>query len=362
MSALVEYKCPCCGGAIVFDSSLQKMKCPFCDTEFDVDTLVQYDELLKDEKPSEMVWDTDSESEWSDEDAENVRVYICTSCGGEIVCDDDTAATSCPFCDSPVMIQGNLNGSLRPDTVIPFKLDKEAAKERFREYLKGKRLLPSVFMSEAALDEIKGVYVPVWLFDANAEADIQFHATRTRGWSDGNYAYSEVSHYNLARSGSFAFRNIPVGGSSKIDAELLESLEPYNVEEAVEFNKGYLAGYLADKYDVTADQCSDRANERVTQSAVSMLRQTVDGGYNILETKNQSIRFNDGKSRYALYPVWMMTAKWEGESYRFAMNGQTGKFVGDLPMDNKKYWKYFGAVLGISAVIIYLLVHIAGCM
>ena len=359
MSALIEYKCPCCGGAITFDSSLQKMKCPYCDTEFELDTLKSYDELQSSEQPSEMVWDTAPKSEWDDDETQHVKIYICDSCGGEIVCDDDTAATKCPFCDSPVLMQGNLTGSLRPDVVIPFKLDKKAAKEAFRNYLKDKRLLPSVFKSDSHINEIKGVYVPVWLFDATANADIQFSATKGRAWSDGNYSYSEVSHYTIARSGRFAFRNVPVGGSSKMDDDMLESLEPFDCREAVDFHKGYLAGYMADKYDVCAEDCIDRANERISQSTETMLRQTVDGSYNITGTSGKSIRFNDGRSRYALYPVWLMTSKWEGKTYTFAMNGQTGKFVGDLPMDKKKYWGSFGLIAAVCAAVVYAIVHLA---
>ncbi len=362
MSSLLEYKCPCCGGSISFDSSAQKMKCPYCDTEFDLDTLKSYEEMTNGAQPSEMNWAEDQGSEWSSAEGESLKVYVCDSCGGEIVCDDDTAASKCPFCDSPVIMQGNLTGTLRPDVVIPFKLDKAAAKNAFREYLKDKKLLPSMFRNENRLDDIQAVYVPVWLFDADADADMLFDATQDRSWSDGSYRYTETSHYNVARSGHFAFRNVPVGGSTKIDDKLLESLEPFDQSEAVDFHKGYLSGYIADKYDTPAEECIERANERITDTIETQLRRSVEGEYNVQNVTNRSIRFNDGKRRYALYPVWTMNARWEGETYLFAMNGQTGKFVGDLPMDKKKYWASFAGIAAACAAVIYLLVHLfASC-
>ena len=164
MAGMLEYKCPCCDGAIQFDSATQKMKCPYCDTEFDVDTLKGYDEELKDEKPSEMEWTTPGGS-WAEGETAGLHTYSCKSCGGEIVGDDTMAASACPFCGNPIVLTGQFAGALRPDLIIPFKLDKKAAKAKLQEHLKGKTLLPRVFRSQNHIDEIKGVYVPFWLFD-----------------------------------------------------------------------------------------------------------------------------------------------------------------------------------------------------
>ena len=178
MQALQEYKCPCCGGALAFDSSIQKMKCPFCDTEFDIEALEGYDEALREEKSDSMEWETAAGSEWENGEADGLRTYICKSCGGEIVGDANTAATTCPFCGNRVVMMGNFSGSLKPDLIIPFKLDKNAAKEGLMRHLSGKRLLPKVFKSQNHIDEIKGVYVPFWLFDTDVDARMRYSATK----------------------------------------------------------------------------------------------------------------------------------------------------------------------------------------
>ena len=121
MAALQEYKCPCCGGAISFDSGLQKMKCPYCDTEFEVETLAAYDEVLQNEQADDMQWEQEtSENDWQEGETDNMRVYVCKSCGGEIVGDETLAATKCPYCDNPIVMMGSFAGNLRPDLVIPF--------------------------------------------------------------------------------------------------------------------------------------------------------------------------------------------------------------------------------------------------
>lgn len=353
MQTLQEYKCPCCGGAITFDSEIQKMKCPFCDTEFDVETLREYDAELNTPTSDEMSWESASKSEWLDGEDGDVRAYICRSCGGEIICDVNTAATSCPFCSNPVVIMPKLAGELKPDTVIPFKLDKKAAKERFTGYLSKKRLLPKLFKDENHIDEIKGIYIPFWLFDSNADVAARYRATKVRFWSDSNFNYTETRHFLLKRSGSLKFENVPVDGSKKMEDELTESLEPYDCSEAVDFKTAYLAGYFADKYDVDAEESSGRANERVKHSAESAFENTING-YTGIVRENVNIKLNDGKVRYALFPVWLLNTTWKDKKYVFAMNGQTGKFVGDLPVDKAAAAKWLAVLTAIFSVVSYL--------
>lgn len=178
MAKMQEFKCPCCGGSIEFDSSAQKMKCPFCDTEFDVKTLSEHAKAVEEEQPEDMNWSDEAGSEWQDGESEGLRTYTCKSCGGEIVGDANTAATACPFCGSPVVMTGQLSGALKPDYVIPFKLDKKAAKEKLKKHLSGKRLLPKAFKSENHISEVKGIYVPFWLYDTDASADIRYKLRR----------------------------------------------------------------------------------------------------------------------------------------------------------------------------------------
>ena len=351
MENIREYTCPCCGGAIEFDSSSQKMKCPYCDTEFDVETLKDYDAELSKEKPDDMHWETSAGKEWAEGETEGLRTYICKSCGGEIVGDENTAATACPFCGNPVVMTGNLSGDLKPDYIIPFKLDKKAAKEGLMKHLSGKRLLPKIFKSQNHIDEVKGVYVPFWLFDTDVDADIRYRATTVRTWSDSDYDYTETSFYSVFRGGNIGFERVPVDGSSKMADDLMESVEPFDFKDAVDFQTAYLSGYLADKYDVTADQSVDRANDRVKHSTEAAFASTVTG-YTTVNPENSSVRFSNGTAKYALYPVWILNTTWNGEKYTFAMNGQTGKFVGNLPVDKKAAARWtFGLTAAIGAAV-----------
>lgn len=357
MADLQNYKCPACGGAIAFDSNIQKMKCPYCDNEFEMETLKAFDEDLKNEAPDEMNWNTSAGEDWSEGEADGMSVYVCQSCGGEIVVDDTTAATACPFCDNPVVVMGRLTGALKPNYVIPFKLDKNAAKEGLYNHLKGKKLLPKVFKDKNHIDEIKGLYVPFWLFDADADANIRYKATKVNCYSDSEYDYTSTSFYSVRRAGEVLFEKIPVDGSTKMDDDLMESIEPYDFSEAVDFQTAYLAGYLADKYDVDENASVERANDRIRNSVEEEFKSTVRG-YASVVAESTSVRLKNGEAKYALYPVWVLNTTWNGEKYTFAMNGQTGKFVGNLPMDKGIFWRYFSMIGVISAVVIYAIARI----
>ena len=293
-----------------------------------------------------MQWETNAGSEWQEGEAEGLRSYQCNSCGGEIVGDDTLAASKCPYCGNPIVMMGQFSGALKPDFVIPFKLDKKAAKEALMNHYKGKKLLPKVFKDQNHIDEIKGVYVPFWIFDTDASANVRYKATRVRHWSDSRYDYTETSFFNVTRAGTLGFENVPVDGSTKMADDLMESIEPFDFSQAVDFQTAYLAGFMADKYDVDAEASVERANERIKKSTEDAFAATVDG-YTTVTPVMSSINLENGTSKYALFPVWLLNTTWNGEKYTFAMNGQTGKLVGNLPLDKSAYKRWLFGLTGV---------------
>ena len=357
MEVLQQFKCPCCDGGIEFDSQSQNMKCPFCGTEFEVETLQSYQKEREAQREDQMDWDVSAGQQWSEDETTGMRTYICQSCSGEILGDATLGATECPFCGNPVVMKEQFADELKPDLVIPFKLDKKAAKEALRQHYSGKRLMPKAFKDENRINEIKGIYVPFWLFEADADAHIRYRATRTRFWRSGDYDYTETRYYSVVRGGSLGFDWVPVDGSSKMADDLMESIEPFDLSEAVDFQTAYLSGYLADKYDVTAQQSIERANQRIRNSTEEAFRATVVG-YNTVIPESSSIQLQRSKAKYALYPVWLLNTTWEGKKFTFAMNGQTGKLVGDLPLDKAAYRKWLFGLTGAIAAAAFALSYL----
>ena len=344
--------CPACKTELNSEGISGEATCPGCGAEFTMEDLRAYAAQMAEKQEDDMNWDTAAGGAWQEGEADGLRIYGCNQCGGEIVADETTGATHCPYCGNPVVLTGHFTGLLKPDLVIPFKVDKKAAKEALNNHYKGKRLLPKVFKDQNHIEEVKGLYVPVWLFDADVDANVEYDATRVHRWSDSDYEYTETRHYAVIRGGGIGFENVPVDGSSKMDDTLMESIEPFDISDAVPFKTAYLPGYMADKYDVDAGESIDRANQRIKQSTEDAFRSTVMG-YTTVTAVDSNIRLQNGKSRYALYPVWILNTDWNGQKFTFAINGQTGKIAGDLPMDKGLFWKYLLTVSGAVAALAF---------
>jgi hypothetical protein len=137
-----------------------------------------------------------------------------------------------------------------------------------------------------------------------------------------------------------------------MDDSLMESVEPFDISGAVDFQTAYLSGFLADKYDVDAEASIARANERIKRSTEDAFRATVTG-YDIVTAETTNVQLQNGQAKYALYPVWILNTTWNGQKYTFAMNGQTGKLVGDLPLDRGAYNKYLWLTTAIGAAAVF---------
>lgn len=354
-----EYKCPCCGGTISFDSDTQKMKCPYCDSLFDVESLKEYDEVLEKEKESSDSGDFKSDGkDWTDD---GLMHYVCSSCGGEIITNETLASTVCPYCSNNVILTDKLEGVLKPDLVIPFSINKEKAVEIMRKNMKGKLFLNKAFRDEGHLTEVKGVYVPVWLYSSPADASITYRAVTTDVWFDRDFTYTKTNHYLLEREGSVTFDKIPVDGSKNMSDELMEALGPYDYSRAVDFQTAYLSGFLADKYDMTSAECKPRAIERAKVSVEKCFNSTTEAFQNVRKESGH-ITLTGGDVKYALLPVWLLNTKWKERDYLFCVNGENGKFVGDLPFDTRKGIITFLISTGIIGALFLLGFYAAWAM
>ena len=356
---LTNYQCPACTGPLHFVGVSGKLECEYCGASYDVAEIEalyaekeekaaaaqQAAEETRQSAPSGDggAWDTSTLSEDWGAEGDGMRAYGCPSCGAELICDETTAATSCPYCGNPTVVPGQFSGQLRPDFIIPFKLSKEDAVRALKGHYKGKFFLPKSFTQENHVQEIQGIYVPFWMFDGEAEGDARYAATRSHTYRSGDYEITETEHYDIYRTGSISFEKIPADASSKMPDDHMDSIEPYDYQELKPFSTAYLPGFLADKFDVTVEQCRQRADQRCEGTLSATLRDTVTG-YHTCTLIHDSVNLKRGKVHYALMPVWMLNTKWKGKDFLFAMNGQTGKLVGDLPVSWGRFWGLFAAI------------------
>lgn len=354
-SQVKNYKCPACTGPLHFVGDSGQLECDYCGSHYSVEQIegiytedgAEEEEFQNQEEP----WEFDYQgSEWVEE---GMRAYGCPSCGAELICDETTAATSCPYCGNPTIIPSQLSGALKPDLVIPFKLDKKEAVARLKQHYKGV-FLPKQFSGENHLEEVKGVYVPFWLYNGTASGEIVFKATRSRVHTTADERITTTDHFIVKRRGSMEFEQIPADASSKMPDDYMESIEPFDYSELKPFSTAYLPGFLADKYDVEQAKCTPRIEERCRQSVIDTLTATVSG-YSSCVPVSTKTRLDKGEVKYVLLPVWLLSTRWNGQNYLFAMNGQTGRMVGNLPIDKKKRWTLFGIIFGVISILGFLI-------
>lgn len=350
MPAVLEYKCPCCGAGLVFGENIQKMTCEYCDNEFTLEAVQAFQESLNRVNSSEFTWEDEKAIQWTEDEFSALRLFTCPSCGGEIITDENTAATFCPYCENPTILPSRLSGSVKPDGVLPFQTNKEQAKIAFLSFCKGKPLLPKMFTQEQRLEKIKGVYIPFWLYDCIGDLEGRYNAVRIHHWSDAKYNYTRTEHFLLNRSSAAEFSGIPMDGSSKMDDTLMESIEPFDYSKIVPFDMAYLSGFLADKYDVEAKMGQERVRQRVGETMEDMLQGTFAGYATIIPASKQ-LNVRHGKAKYVLLPVWVLNTRYKDKIYTFLMNGQSGKMTGSFPVCPKRTAAWFaGICAGVSVL------------
>lgn len=348
----IQYKCPNCGGELQYKADKQKFGCDYCLSEFTDEEIKQ---IFSETENTDLSQNVDETVE--DDGFSNGNLYSCSSCGAEIMSDGNTAATFCVYCHCPVILKGRLSGDYRPSKVIPFSITREKALETFKETIGKKKFTPTDFQSDQTLEKMTGLYVPFWLADCKVKADMDAIGKHIRTWRSGNYRYTETKEYAVSRNADITFNGVPADGASKIDDALMDAIEPFDYNKIEDFSMSYLSGFLADRYDVNKGDVFPRIRQKVDDGSRNILRNSITG-YSSVSVSRFNNNIMNTNWNYALLPVWFMTYNYQGKMYEFAVNGQTGKLVGNPPLSVKKL-----VAFGIGlAVVIAVLFGIGGML
>jgi len=344
--SIVSNKCPNCGAGLKFDPELQRSKCEYCLSEFTVAEPEEMNSTIEDKAAGR--GDSEEKNAYS-----KLKGYVCNNCGAEVVTEETTSATLCYYCHSPVLLTDRLTGEFKPTKIIPFTCDKDKAVAGFLSWIKSKRFVPKNFNSASQLEKITGIYVPYWIADIRADIDILGSATNTRVWKTGDTEYTEHNEYRIQRQGELDINNIQEIAIKKINKGLMDSIFPYDESKAVDFSMSYLSGFFAEKYDISKAEVQPRIEERATEYVSTLVNETIRG-YNNLSISKNNADISVKAWNYTLMPVWLLTNIYNGKTYIYAVNGQTGKAHGELPIDRKKLgrtsWLIAAAIFAFAIV------------
>lgn len=338
--SVVQYKCPNCGGGLIFDPKKQDFICEYCDSVFKEQDFFPADNSLNKEKSG----------------FENALLYICPSCGAEIITDETTAATACYYCSNPVVLSGKLSGELKPDFIIPFKINKNDAIAEFKKLCSKKKFLPKDFIAESRLEEIKGVYFPYWYVNCEADGNINATSKQVRTWMVGDIRHTETTVRGHFRQGNLSIRNMPEAALKSKNKDILTYVCPFNGADFVPFSMSYLSGFFAEKRDIEKSEIVDSITEKIKTYSNKKLLQSIE--YTNASIKDSNIRVGELEWSYNLLPVWVLNYKHRDKNYIYALNGQTGKVYGELPVCRKKLGILFAGIAAAASVILTVLTEV----
>lgn len=347
----LKTKCPACNASISFNPKLGLWKCDYCGSEFTLEEINKSNNANQTKEVKKEI-PKDSYSKYIS--------YKCESCGAEIIADEQTSATFCVYCGNTAILKSKLSGEFTPQKIIPFKTEKEQAIKAFQEISKGRPLCPKDFNNQSNIEKIRGIYIPFWLYDINIQGDINMKGTIVTSWSSGDRHYTKTSIYNLIRGGTMEFENIPVDGSSRFDNAIMNTIEPFDFKDMVQYNHAYLSGFYAEKYDEEGESIFKDAEERAKNSTIEAFKEKNTAGYTTTTITNNTLVTKELERKYVLLPVWMVNVKYKEKNYIFAMNGQTGEFIGDIPIDKKKAWIYSIIMFIILSLVIFIIILLSG--
>lgn len=354
-----KYNCKSCGAELYFDASVQKLKCEYCESEFDPS---EYDyNPEEDKKDYVMPQEADPDEKATDESEGELVMYRCENCGAEIITSKNTVATTCVYCNRAVVLEGNIAGEFKPDYVIPFSKKREDVEEAYRNLCKKTFLAPKLFKEESTVKKIKGVYVPFWLHSMHADATLEATARDIRVWMVGDIEYTEVKSYRIEEKASGDFDKIPTDALTKLDNTLMDAIEPFQYKHLKDFNPAYLAGYYTERFDEKPEHTIERAKSRAKDSLHNRMMKEI-GTYGEVHIDQEQVEYSNEKAEYGMLPVWMMYTEYRGKNYIFGMNGQTGKMIGEIPKDYRKAAWITGAVFVGSQVVMMLFRFLGGLL
>ena len=361
--ASVNYKCPNCGGPLKFNPDKQKFSCEFCFSDFDEKTIQELyareeQKENADERNEKRAQDQAKKAQESGESpGEEAVVYHCPSCGAEVVTTASTAATICFYCQNPVVLGGRLSGEYKPDRVLPFELSREKAIETFMNFCGKKKFLPKDFLSKQQIEKMTGVYFPYWYIDEQKQARATAIGKKIRTWTSGNKEYTETSTFNVVRGGDLIFKNIFERALRSQDRDMLNGVHPFDLSKVKDFSMSYLSGFQAEKRDIEKAELESSIEKRINEYSKELLRESMEN-YTTVNIKEFWEKTDLSSWSYTLLPVWVLTYKYNGQIMPYAINGQTGKLYGGLPVAKGKVWALFAVI----AVVMFVIAMLGGLL
>ena len=351
------FRCPQCRGDMAFDPGSQSMACPFCD----------HSQLVAREEGSRSIVEHDLESGLAGGAEQvglgtKVRSSKCQECAATVTFPENMTSTACDFCGSAqVMAQEENRALIRPESVLPFKVDRNAASARFKGWLKGLWFRPSDLKERAQVTKINGVYVPYWTFDARVDSDwtaeAGYHYYETEEYTETDDKGEEVTRTREVQKTRWepawgartdTFDDLLVAASRGLPEELARGLRSFDTAALKPYDPAFLAGWKAEEYSLPLNEAWVKAVDKMEDKQRGRCAGDIPGDtHRCLDVTNL---FSDETFKHVLLPIWISAYRYGGKVFRFLVNGQTGEVVGKAPYSWVKISLFVASLLGLAGL------------
>ncbi len=342
-----QEQCPSCGGRLRYSPEAGALKCEFCDN------IVEIERLKNQEKHNYVVNPKDDEQH--DSYAAQSKVFKCSSCGSNIVLNALEVSATCPYCNSPCVIDQNVDIGLKPDYIIPFKFSTTQVKELYTKGMRKKWFIPNKFKKSPPMDHIKGIYIPTFAFDSHSESDYVgvLEEDYTTTDSEGRTQHHTRS-FPISGHVSLNHKDVMVETSTHITQKTFNEIKPYKTEDAVKYKPQFILGYSVEHYEKSLADCKKTSDNMMEQAIRSTALSRYS--YDRVQSYSQTTKFSDEKYAYYIVPTYRFNYKYKDKDYTTFMNGQTGKVGGGVPRSPIKITLFVLMILLILGGLIALFV------
>jgi len=352
-------KCNNCGANLKFAPGAQSLNCEYCNTN-----------NIIEQKQAEIVENdfyTFLEQSAGKAEQQSISTVKCECCGASTTLAPNVTAANCPYCDTPQVIKNASTCSIiKPKYLLPFKVERNKAKDEFVKWVSGLWFAPNKLKDYAqhSTERLRGVYMPYWTYDTNTNSSYSgsrgeyYYVTETYRDSQGNSQTREVrktAWYPCSGTVHNDFDDMLVCASHSLPKDLVNDLEPWDLPELVDYNDKFLAGFITESYQTPLKEGFDEAKDRMKPVIESTVKSDIGGDEQIVNSVNTT--YNNITFKHILLPLWISAYRYQDKVYRFTVNARTGEVQGERPYS---FWKIFFFVLTILAVVgggIYLLMQ-----
>ncbi|WP_020394923.1 hypothetical protein [Thiolinea disciformis] len=355
-----HFPCQECGADLIYQPGVRVLKCEYCGHENPIIdepvTIREYDfnSALKALSRSKL------------QPLDSTQVIKCPNCAAAFELKTNEHAGDCPFCGTPVVSSTEQERLFQPKALLPFAITEQQARASFDKWITGLWFAPSALKNKAERDErLLGIYVPYWTYDSHTASDydgmrgtVYYERQVVTELVNGRYVQREI---NVPRirwtpvSGRVyqTFDDVLVGATRSLPRSILDELEPWDMNHLVAYNQAYLSGFRSEIYQVDLDEGFQQARVLMENAIHRAIRMDIGGDQQQINAVNT--RYSDTTYKHILLPVWSAAFRYQGETYRFVINGRNGKTQGQRPYSKVKIiFAVLGAII-LTIIFAYAL-------